>query len=169
VRVKLQAGQELDFVTPDELRQILREVASGFLRPPQTVRPVAAIALNAGGNSVLPSGSAAGSAAAVTVSLYEVPVGYRFRLHRMTIKPDGFTFGAPFTNAAGFIDIVQGELMRDGISFASPGLPAVWSAGTADGIDYSTGDYVRVSVSGGPPSTNLSIRMQGTLEPYVEQ
>lgn len=169
MRVKLQPGQELDFVTPDELRQILREVASGFLRPPQTIRPVEAIALNAAGNSIRANGDKTASAAAVAVDLFECPVGYRFRLHRMTVKPDGFTFGAPFTNAAGFLDIEQGGLMRDGISFNTPGLPVVWSAGTADGIDYSNGDVVRVLVSGGPASTSLSIRMQGTLEPYVEQ
>jgi hypothetical protein len=169
VKVKLQAGQELEFVTPGELHQIMQEVLAGYLRPPQTVRPIGSVNLNASGNSCRSQAVNTGTAAAVAIDLYEIPVGYRFRLHRMVVKPDGFTFGVPFTNGAGFLDILRGDLMYDGISFASPGLPQIWSAGTADGIDYANGDVVRLLVSGGPPSVNLAIRMQGTLSPHVEQ
>jgi hypothetical protein len=169
VKVKLTSGAELDVLTQEEVRELLQEFASGYLRPPQTARPVGGIPLNASGNSCRSVAAQAGTAAALPVDLYSVPIGYSFRLHRMTFKPDGFTFGVPFTNATGFIDINRGELMQDGISLNSPGMPVVWSAGTADGIFYDNGEHVFATISGGPASVNVSVRMQGTLQPIVRQ
>lgn len=172
MRQVLKAGAELDLLTADELQRIIEETLSGWNRPPQRMRPVAAIQLDASGNSVGGRQGPVGAGGVVSpsvVSLWDCPQGYSFRLHRMTLHPDGITFGAPFVNAAGFIEIIRGGLMQDGISFATPGLPLVWSAGTADAIDFTNGESVDVKVTGGPANTALSIRMQGTLEPIVRQ
>lgn len=169
MKAKLAHGTELEFITKDELREVLQEVASGWARPPQRARPVAAIGLNASGNSTAANGDLAGTEAAVVVNVFQIPVGYSFRLHRATFEPDGSTFGSPFTNAAGFLNIMRGGLLQDGISFGSPGLPLVWSAGTADAIDYTNGESVGILVSGGPASKSLAVRLQGTLEPIVRQ
>jgi hypothetical protein len=159
-KVKLSAGETLDVLTADELRQVLAEYASGFLRPAQTVRPAGGIQLDGSGNS---------PGALGLRQIYEIDPGYVFRLHRAGFFPDGSTFGVPFVSAAGFLEIRRGGIAVDGRSFSSPGLPLVWSAGTADGIEYRNGDAVEIFVSGGPASVNLSVRLQGTLEPVVDQ
>lgn len=169
MRAKLKSGAEIDFLTQDELHQTMQEMLSGFMRPPQTARPISSVPLNASGNSCRDNNAQTGTAAGLLFPVFKVPLGYRFRLHRATFHPDGTTFGAPFTSTTGYLDIARGDLMQSGISFASPGLPYIWSAGTADGIDYQDGEEVQILVSGGPASKTLSVRMQGTLDPYVRQ
>lgn len=168
MKAELRHGAEFEFVTPAELREVLQEIASGWARPPQRARPISSVPLNAGGNSTRASGDAT-SNAGVTIPVYQIPAGYTFRLHRLTLHPDGFTFGSPYVNATGYVNIVRGNLVQDGISFASPGMPLVWSAGTADAIDFTNGEDVGLFISGGPASVTVSVRMQGTLEPIVRQ
>lgn len=169
MKAQLRAGSEIDFLTAAELRETLKETLSGFLRPPQTERPEGAILLNASGHSVI-----GGEAGPSTVSVYSLPAGYRLRLHRAVFVPDGYTFGSPFTAAAGFLELRRNGLMQAGLGFAgtsvlAPGLPAVLLAGSADGIEYLDGEDVQLYVSGGPASTSLSVRLQGTLQPIVRQ
>lgn len=174
MKAKLQAGQEIDFLTAEELKQLLDEYLSGWSRPPQRIRGAQAIGLDGSGNSTISGGGegpgpGGGALTPAAVTIFKVPVGYTFRLHRLGFFPDGITFGSPFVNAAGWVDILRAGERQDGISFATPGLPQIWSAGTADAIDYQNAENVDVLISGGPASKALKVRFQGTLEPVIRQ
>lgn len=159
MKTQLRAGAEIDLLTADELKQLLDAYLSGFLRPPQTVRPAQSIPLDASGNTNQNANS----------RIYEVPAGYVFRLHRAEFGIDGYTYGAPYTSNTGYLEIHQNGIARDGLPLTAPGLPAVWSGGTADGIEYRNGERVAVKLVGGPASKALNVQLQGTLEPIVSQ
>ena len=158
MKVALKPGAELDLLNQDELRSVVKETLSGWRRPPVTVRPTEGGLLDGSGNL---NGEANG------IRFYEVPVGYTFRLHRLTVLCDGYTFGVPYSSATGYLNIVHGSTnqIEDGIAFSSPGLPTVFSAGTADGIVFLNGEVVRIDVYGGPASRSIVLRGQGTLQP----
>ena len=160
MKVKLTPGAELDLLTADELRSIVKETKSGWRRPPLTVRPTQSVGLDSNGDA---HGTIHGAV------LFEVPAGYSFLLHRLTVKPDGYTFGVPYTSATGYLDIVVSELMRDGIPFAAPGLPRVYTVGFSDGIFCNNGEVIRIDIHGGPANGVINLRGQGTLQPIIEE
>lgn len=152
MKVKISPGQELEIVTPGELRGILGEIFPSR-KGPQEQRPEEALKLDASGSG--------------TVELYTVPVGMRFRLHWLTVDADDYTPAVPFTNAAGYGEILRGGRMRDFVNFssASGGIPAVWSSSV--GIPYHESERVEFSIVGGPPSKVVVIRADGVLEPLT--
>lgn len=164
MKATLRAGQEIDFVSPGELKGLLEEFKSGFARPPQTIHPDFAIQLDSSGNT---------SKAQESQGVMRVQAGYVVRLHRIGFFPDGSTFGLPFTFAGGYIDILRAGVRVDGISFdptLNPaGLPQVGTWGTADAIEWRNGDTIGFKIVGGPASKPINIRCQGTLEPIVTQ
>lgn len=162
-KTKLTAGSEIDFLTKDELDEVFKRYLSGFLRPPQTVRPTFGILLDSSGESTT-AGALAGPA-----DLFEVPAGYLLRLHRAGFWPDGYTLGAPYTSVTGYLNICRNRVAEDGIPLTSPGLPQIWTAGTADGIEYRNGEVVQVQIVDGPPSASVRCALQGTLEPVVTE
>lgn len=163
-KAQLRAGAEIDFLTADELQELLDRHFSGFLRPPQTVRVRDGFNLDSSGNS-----SRGGTQ--VAIPIFEVPAGYTVRIHRIRIAPDGYTFGSPFTAAGGFWELQRAGEFEAGGSFVSGvgSLPAVQSWGTADAPSYSNGESVDVYVNAGPASKPLRVGLQGTLEPHVSQ
>jgi hypothetical protein len=155
-RATIKQGETIDFVSPDELRAILGEAASQQNRlSPQTSRPIEGIVLDANGNG--------------TVELYKVPAGMEFALHRIIIDADGITPAAPFTNPAGFAEILRGGAMFGFVSFApaAGGLPAVNTWGSDNAIRYRNDEVVEVSIVGGPANGTIIIRAQGTLSPLT--
>ena len=165
MKVKLSPNAELDLLTQEELDQSLTAAIERFLsghnRRPGTIREPVAVELDASGNTAI------GPKSPIGVPLYKVPAGYRFALHRLSIKADGFTFAAPFTNAAGFLELQRSGLMVDGLPLTSPGLPLVFTTGTADSIVYDNNQTVDLLISGGPASTAVQLVLQGTLSPIV--
>ncbi len=159
---ELRAGATIDFLTADEVRQVVSEIFSGYLRPPETIRVAEGIKLDANGNSGI-------GAASIAETVYTVPLGYKLRLHRFGVFLDGYTIASPYTNASGYLEIQRNDVTEDMISFAAPGLPQVWSASDADAIEFQNGENVQVLVSGGPASTSLVLRMQGTIRPHITQ
>lgn len=163
MKVNLGPGVELDVLNADELHHTLREVLSGYARKPQTDRHPSFLKLDANGNTNV------GSTSGVAVPTFKIPASLRFGLHRMTIKADGYTFGSPYTSSTGYLEIQRATETVDGVSLASVGLPAVFTAGTADAPLYTNGQTVDLLVIGGPASTALTIQIQGTLEPLINE
>jgi hypothetical protein len=115
------------------------------------------------------TGDAFGESAGVT--LYQVPLGFEFALHRIILDVDGYTPAAPFTNVAGYAEIHQHSKRIEFVNFspAAGGLPAVNSWGTQDAPRFLNGDRVRIEVHGGPANVAMAIRAQGTLFPLTLQ
>lgn len=161
MKVQLKPGVELDVLTQAELHATLEQMFSGFARGPATDRATNPIPLDANGNSFI---------ANVTPSpfaVFKVPSGYQFTLHRLALKSDGATFASPFTNSSGYVEIQRAGIMVDGIGLASPGLPMIFTAGSADGVVYDNNETVDVLIVGGPASEAVQAYLQGTLEPLT--
>jgi hypothetical protein len=162
----LRVGEKLDleFLTQEELEEVLDERLSGYLRPPQPLKDTASVALDSSGNTTV---------AGVTrgIPIYRVPAGYRAAIHRLAVIPEGaYTFGSPYTNAGAYLEIHNQGITEDGISLAStgPGIPQVWSAGVADAIYLDNLDVLSILISGGPASINVKINIRGTIRPLIE-
>jgi len=153
VKVKLVAGSEVDLVSPEELREVLREFVATFERQhSERVRATLQNLSDAGGN--------------IAIDAYEVPIGMEFRLSRVLLTADGLTFGAP--GVAG----VSIEIRRNGkdgplVDGAKPavGLPWSWVAGGSPSPHFRNGETVTVRVVGGPANTNISVFVEGDLYP----
>lgn len=161
MKVKLHPGVELDLLTQNELAATLAQALSGFARGPLTVRATVDIPLDSNGNTSV------GSTSPAPFSLFSVPSGYQFALHRLALKPDGYTFAAPYTSGDGYLEIQRVGRMVDGISLNSPGLPIVFTAGTADAVIFDNRESVDLLVVTGPASTSVQASLQGTLEPLT--
>lgn len=145
-------GQEIDLVTPAELRQILGE-SFPARRGPQWERSQQGIVLDASGNG--------------SVKVYKVPNGMRFRLHRLRVSVDTYTPAAPYTNAAGYGEITS---ENDGVEFVSfsptaGGLPATWSDSV--GLLFHALEVVGFTIVAGPAGGSVMCRAQGVLEPQT--
>lgn len=110
------------------------------------------------------NGGKTDAAGAASIDVYTVPLGQEFRLCRVVVEADGFTFAALFTNAAGAVTIQRGGQMNDGFNL-SAGLPNVWSAGSGASPRYVNGEKVTIVVVGGPANTNISVRIEGDQFP----
>lgn len=163
MKTRLRAGEEVDFLSPAELDRILTEHISGFLRAPETVRDEPAFQLNSSGNT------ARGGTATIALPIFRVPNGQVVRVHRLGFFPDGYTFGAPYTSATGYLEIHRNGVPVDGLPLSSPGFPFVWSAGTADALEYKDGEAIGILISGGPASAAVRVSLQGTIEPMISQ
>ncbi len=159
MRYRLSPGVELDVLNQAELHETLQNLLSGFSRGPATQRAANPLLLDGSGNTTV------GSTSPAPVALFKVPAGAQFGLHRLAIKPDGYTFGTPYTHAEAYLEIQRNGLMMDGIPLTSPGLPRVFTAGSGDAIVYDNNETVDLLVVGGPASTPLQVVLQGTLEP----
>ena len=170
----LRVGEKLDleFLTQAELEEVLDERLAGYLRPPQPYRDTATIPLNASGNSYV-SDSSTGTAAARGVPIARAPAGYRLAVHRIAVIPEGgFTFGSPFTNSTGYLELHVGSVVEDGISFTTLGLPQVWSAGVADAIYLDNNEVLSALIFAGPTVSNAGVNVKfnirGTIRPLIE-
>lgn len=149
----LSPNGELDILTADELDGVVRELLSGYLRPPQTMR--------------IPYGDTLDDTGAAMIEVWTVPLGYMFNLHRLTVEADGYDPANPFINADGWIEIDRGAWMEDFVSLDDPGLPRIYTSGDDDAPYYTNGERIVLKVVGGPASTSLSGQIQGTLQPIA--
>lgn len=145
----------LDLLTQEELRTVLKEVAAGYLRPPEPIRNPAGVNLDASGNG--------------TVQAYVVEPGMRFTLTRLEVSADGYSARAPFNpTPQGGLDIYVDGQWRDGVPFgASTGyiLPLVYTESKGRAIVAMDGSIFTIVVGGGPASTGLLVNVCGILEP----
>jgi len=155
VKTILRPGQEIETVTPSELEERLAELGHQIRSDERTMRPDGDGVTNAAGNGNTP--------------IYQVPLGMQFNLHRLLVEADGFTPGAPYNAAAGWIDVLRGDERVDFLPLAvgSGAIPALVTYGTADAIRFRNGEVVAIALFGGPASTGFIGRAQGTLQPIT--
>ncbi len=153
----LRPNAELDLLTQDELRGVLEEIVSGYLRPPQRIRNPAGVDLDGSGNG--------------TVLAYQVEAGMRFTLTRLEVTADGYTAYAPYNpTPAGGIDIYVDGQWRDGVPFGGTTgyvLPVVYTQSESRAISLADGALLTVVVHAGPASTGLLVNACGILEPLA--
>lgn len=156
-RVTIKQGAEFDVLDANEARTILQESLSGYLRPEQTERFAAGGITDANG--------------AVTIKAYRPVMGYEFHLTRLGIFPDGYTFGAPFSAAGTYFNILREGIVEDGgmLDVTSGGfsLPYVYTETKSKALVFYGAELLEVEVVGGNTfaSKPVIVRGQGILRP----
>lgn len=166
-KFRLKPGEEWELVTPEELRATMAEVLSGHARGPLTFVIEENILLDSNGNTSI---TGLASTNGVTVPLYQVDAGFKFRIHRIQFNPDGYNEGNPFQSSTGYVQIRRGGRRVDGAPLGSSyggGLPVGFTYGTADAPLYQNGQNIDCLIYSGPPSTAVQVDIEGTLEPLV--
>lgn len=159
MQTKIAAGETLETLTQEELRTVLEELASGYLRDPFRDR------IDAGGTTT--------AGGALQTGIYKPKQGYRFRLQRLAVIVDGYTYASPYNpGTQGCLQILRGtrnaNLVVDGYAFGgSTGgtLPATYVESSSKAIDVVSGEELYLQVVGGPASKSVSIIGHGQLEP----
>jgi hypothetical protein len=151
----IKPNAELDLLTQDELRTVVTETISGYLRPPSRMRVPAGVSLDGSGDG--------------TVDAYRVEAGMRFVLTRLEVTADGYTAAVPFNPVTqGGIDIYVDGQWRDGFPIGGGTgyvLPAVYVEGHRTAIEAADGSLFTLVVGGGPASTGLTVNVCGFLSP----
>lgn len=156
MRTSIQAGAELDVLTQDELRTVLEETLSGYLRPPYRDRVIA-------GGSTDDDGS-------MLVVAYTVRRGFQFLLNRLEILPAGdYSWAAPYEPMdQGAVQILRNGEIVTGYPFgggSGGSLPAELVDTSSHAIDFVDGEVVQVQIIGGPASTPFLLLGFGHVSP----
>jgi len=148
VKQRVVPGQEIDAATSGELH----ELAQVLLRKDtmERVRAAEVAPLDSDGNG--------------TVDIYGPPLGMEFRLCRVIVEANGYTYAAMFTNATGSVAIKRGAVTVDGYNLAA-GIPNAWSAGSGSAPRYKNGEQVTVEIVGGPPGVSVTVSIEGDQFP----
>jgi hypothetical protein len=168
VETEIRAGAVLDILTADELKTVLEEVASGYLRLPYRKRIIGTIKLDGSGNGV--SGISA-----------KARPGFTLIITRLCFTISGgankYTFAAPFSpGSAGAIEFLRGTGgstvtdLVDGYAFgASTGgsLPCVYTNSESHAVEVIDQEDIRIQVLGGPASSNLDVIGSGMMIPTL--
>jgi hypothetical protein len=158
VKTKLQPGVELDLLNESELERVLQETLRGFTHQPSQARGVASGPTDAAG--------------ALTLKIFEVPVGMGFFLNRLLVRTDGATVAAPFTGAGAMLEVLRNDLVVDFKSLVAAaavpaGLPALFVYGNDSAEWFANGDVLSVRLTAGPVSAGVVASFKGEQAPVV--
>ena len=167
METEIRAGAVLDVLTADELKTVLEELASGYLRNPYRVRIEAGATTNGSGDVLIDN-------------VAQARPGFQLLVNRLEVTPDGYTFASPFAPVSqGAVTVLRAPAegsslgdVKDGYPFgASTGgsLPCVYSAGDDRAVDLVDQEVCQVQVTGGPTSTPVVVRGHGTMIPLPDQ
>jgi hypothetical protein len=150
----ITAGGEIDVIDEAQMRTIIEEAASRFT----TGELEADIRAQESGQL---DGTGAG-----LISIYTVPVGHIFRITRLVVAADGVSFSAPYTNAAGGIQVNRSGEYVDGLSGLGGGIliPAISVDNKDTGTRWRNGETVDVQMIGGPANRTWRVSIQGFLK-----
>lgn len=156
MKVVLKAGAEVDLLTQEELRDVMREASSWGQPDSELARAEAQGATDAAGALVLP--------------FYRVPQGMEARIHVARIEADGFTEAVPFNGAGAFYQLRVGERVFDGASLVAGAargeqLPTVKTYGFMQGGAGLNQENFDVRLVAGPANTLVRVFAQLTLIP----
>lgn len=162
MRFEIKAGEQLDVLTQDELRTVLGEVLSGYLRSPYRVRFVEAGTTDADGDVLI-------------ANVAQARAGFELRVLRLTILVDGYSFSDPYSPAEeGAVTLIRGGAgiqagdEQDGFGFggsSGESLPVVYTESEARAFDLRDQETLQVQVAGGPASTGVTIFGHGLMIP----
>ena len=169
MQTEIRAGAVLDVLTQDELRTVLEEISSGFLRDPYRVR------LFGGGET-----DDAGSLVFDVTSGGKARPGFQLLINRLVIVPTGYTFAAPYEPMdQGAVEMfrspgpgsVLGDLV-DGNPFgggSGGSLPTVYTVGDDRSVDLLDQEVLQLRITGGPVSTVITVIGHGTMIPLPDE
>lgn len=160
---RIAAGEEFEVLTQDELRTVLDETLSGYLRSPYRVRIVENGVTDSSGNCLIED-------------VAKSRAGMALLVLRLTIGAQGFTFASPF-NTGGAVQLIRagggaqaGDVM-DGTLLGNTGepneqtLPWVYTESRDRAIDIRDQETLQVQIIGGPHSTPITIFGHGVMVP----
>lgn len=160
--MKIKAGEEFETLTPDELRRELDGLRLALAKKPAIVR-------------FEKTGVTTGTGA-LTLEGYKVPLGMEFRLTRLGVLADGFTPAVPFNGAGAFLELLRNDVPTSWQSLVAAAtvnasaLPSILVDADSEtsAAYYANGDCVAVKLTAGPATTNITMRGEGVLNPFVE-
>lgn len=158
MKVKLVPNAELEFVSPDELRKILAELRE---EQPRAMRVPEAFVGDANGNIGVTSDAI----------VYQVPVGFEFRIHLIRVSCDGHAnAGQQLQHAAAYYQMLAGDQPIDDASLDAAGIkneavPFTHTFARDQGPIARNAEQLKVVVSGLglAANTRYSVYVQGTL------
>ncbi len=162
MRVKIKPGEEFETLTPDELRRELDGLRIALAKKPAVVRFEKAGPTTATG--------------ALTLEGYKPPLGMEFRLTRLVVLADGFSPAVPFNGAGAFLELLRNDVpiawqsLVAAAAINASALPSILVDADSEtsAAYYANADCVAVRLTNGPVSTNITVRGEGVLNPFVE-
>jgi hypothetical protein len=151
---RIAAGEELDVLNKDELREVIGDFVSAVEDGETELRTGESSKTDANGN--------------VTIAVYAVPPGFSFRVTRLVVDADGFTLAAPFRNPAGAVVVQRSGEMVDGINLQN-GLPAISTDSKDTGTRWRNGEIVEVVLVNGPATNGVRVAIQGFLRRHDDR
>ena len=147
MKTPIKAGAELDILNENELRTVLAEVMSGYLRPKF--------------ERSFEQGGVCSAQGVMTLELYRPKPGFVFKLARLVIDPSpAYTFGAPFTNTAGYYNLLVSGEIADGNNMTI-GIPAVATASESHAVIVRDGEQLSLYLNGGAGLSGVTIMVRG--------
>lgn len=148
-RQRVAAGAELDFLTPSEAVELMRNFEQRV-----TYRTARA---NASGKT--------DASGAITLDVYTVPPGFELELGRVNVDADSATPAVPFSGAGAFVALLRGAFRVDWSSLVAGAgsLPFKTSYSGVNAPLYRNGEKVLVQLVAGPASTGVTVEIQGRL------
>jgi hypothetical protein len=108
-----------------------------------------------------------GNLALNAAAFFTVEPGFEFSLHRLAVNVDGYTWGSPYTNTAGFVTVTRDGQVVDGANLTN-GLPLIFTWGTRDAPKFRAGETIQLQVGTGPANKRIEFVPQGTMSRAVE-
>ena len=150
MKLKIVHGHEVDVLSPDEAREILRELLDELQPRGGSVRLMGEGQTDANGNAQIE----------ITP---RVPIGYELAIYRLVVDSDKRTPAAPFTNANGWIDVLRNGVDR--LGFQGMSIPALATDGASEAPKLRNGETFVVALNGGPANELVRVRGEGELTP----
>lgn len=105
----------------------------------------------------------------LTLSVFKVPSGFTFALHRTIIESAAYTPAVPYSNAAAYLTVNRGQpgpgSLRDfgPASAGGPLIPGLLTDPSRSGAVFQSGEEVVIFLNAGPATTAVAITIQGYL------
>lgn len=148
--LEIKPGATVDVLTRDELREVLAEFTDLFEhKVAEDVRAETQGKTDATGG--------------VVIAAYTVPPGMRFRLTRLVLKADGFTFGTPYAGT-GYLEVRRNGQVVDGRPLAN-NVPSVGVDGSSTAARFLNGETVEIAIIGATVGVNFAPLIEGELYP----
>jgi hypothetical protein len=167
VKTKLVSGAELDVLTEDELRTVLTETLSGYLREPYRVR--------------FAGGGVTTSLGALTVDVNPAArPGFMLLVNVIVVNVAGYTYASPYNpGTQGALVLLRSPgphssvgMIERGYAFGGSSggsLPCYYSSGDDRAIDLRDQERLQLQFTGGPASSSIVISGHGTMIPLADQ
>lgn len=166
MKTELRSGAELDILSQDELRTVLTETLSGYLRTPYRVRFF--------------GGGTTSNAGAVTIDVHPpARPGFMLLVNVVVVNVAGYTYASPYTATQGSVTFLRAPgrhslvgTVERGYEFGGSSggsLPFYYTSGDDRAIDLIDQEILQLQFTGAPDSTVVTVSGSGTMIPLPDQ